>query len=92
MRRVLTSLVCRTYFCGEPILKAGEEIQNLYFINKGKVNVADLFSRFLICTLPSGSFFGEYNLFFDIPSNFNFSANHIKRRNDEDQGETQDQI
>jgi len=45
------------------------------FVQSGQVLVADLFHRFYITALSSGSYFGDYCVLFGIPSNFFFVAN-----------------
>ena len=44
----------------------------LYLIDEGAVNMIDNTQKFVIATLPEGSFFGDYNLLFNVKSNFEY--------------------
>ena len=86
MRKIMTSLNSKVFFPGQTIVHAGSYFNELCFIQKGKVIVMDLFSRFNITTLVKGSFFGDYQILFGVPSNFEFVANYLwknKREDDE---------
>lgn len=45
------------------------------FVQKGSVIINDMFDRFNISVLLTGSFFGEYELFQGAPSQFTYRAN-----------------
>jgi CRP-like cAMP-binding protein len=45
------------------------------FVQKGSVVINDMFDRFNISVLLTGSFFGEYELFQGAPSQFTYRAN-----------------
>ena len=57
--KILINMFSCLYFPGEPIVKPGQFFENLCFVQKGKVLVVDLFHRFYISHLPSGSYFGD---------------------------------
>ena len=43
-----------------------------YLIDEGVVNIIDNTQRFVIAKLSRGSFFGDYNLLFNVKSNFEY--------------------
>lgn len=56
---------------GNPVIKAGDEVNYFYMIKKGDVKVFDKGYNFLYI-LTEGSFFGEYNIIFGLYSAFNY--------------------
>lgn len=57
------------YLPGDYIMRKGEIGHNLYFINRGSVQVLDIETDTTIATLGEGSFFGEQALLSDEPRN-----------------------
>ena len=80
MRMILTSLNSKIFFPGQTITEAGSYFNELCFIQKGKVIVLDLFSRFNITTLVEGSWFGDYQILFGVPSNFEFVSSYLWKK------------
>ena len=74
VRKILSSFQPKFYMPGNPIVHAGQYFNEMYFISKRDVLVSDLFLRFNIAKLSEGSFFGEHELLFNVPSQFNYSA------------------
>ena len=52
----------------------GRSFECLYLIYDGRVDVIDSTERFIISTLPKGSFFGDYNILFNVKNNFGYRA------------------
>lgn len=52
----------------------GRSFECLYLIYDGRVDVIDSTERFVISTLPAGSFFGDYNVLFNVKNNFGYRA------------------
>ena len=74
VRKILSSLKSVVYVPGEPIVKAGQFLDGIYFIDKNDVLVSDLFMRFHITKLVPRSFFGEEEILKGIPSQYFYSA------------------
>ena len=71
-RKILSKLNMRIYNPGDFVNKPGRHFEGLYFIYEGVVEIIDSTERFVITKLPSGSFFGDYNIFFNVKSNFGY--------------------
>ena len=59
---------------GDFIKPPGRTFQSLYLIYEGTVDIIDSTERFVIATLPAGSFFGDYNVLFNVKNNFGYRA------------------
>jgi hypothetical protein len=55
-------------------VEAGDEFTNLYLIYKNKVKVVEYRKLFIVTLLPEGSWFGDFNVFCDLKSNYNYIA------------------
>ena len=60
-------------------MQPGRSFECLYLIYEGRVDVIDSTERFIITSLPSGSFFGDYNILFNVKNNFGFRAGAIQK-------------
>ena len=78
IRRVLTNLDCQIFDSGSLstsiIVRAGKDVENIYFVQRNKVDVIDAKQLFVLATLPEGSWFGDFNSFFRLKSKYNYTA------------------
>ena len=84
VRRILTSLDCQIFDSGSVstsiIVKAGKEVDHVYFIQKNKVDVVDARGIFILSTLLEGSWFGDFNVFLELKSKFTYKASDDGRQ------------
>ena len=80
-RRLLTCLDCRILEPGQVMQHAGAQVENIYFNYQNKVNVLDGRQVFVLATLPEGSWFGDFNAFFDVTSAFSYVAHYEEDKN-----------
>ena len=57
---------------GEYINEPGRSFDYLYLIYDGQIEMIDSTERFVIATLPAGSFFGDYNILLNVKNNFGY--------------------
>ena len=74
MRKVLAKLSLRIHNQGDYVMGPGRSFECLYLIYDGRVDVIDSTERFIISSLPTGSFFGDYNILFNVKNNFGYRA------------------
>lgn len=55
-------------------MNAGKEMENIYFVQRNKVDVVDAHNLFVLTTLPEGSWFGDFNVFLSLKSKFTYRA------------------
>jgi signal-transduction protein with cAMP-binding, CBS, and nucleotidyltransferase domain len=67
-------LDCTIYYEGAPIVEAGEPFTCLYLIYKNKVKVVESRKLFTVTLLPEGSWFGDFNIFCGLKSQYNYVA------------------
>ena len=79
VRKVLSKLNLRIHNQGDYVMQPGRSFECLYLIYEGRVDVIDSTERFVITSLPSGSFFGDYNILFNVKNNFGFRAGAIQK-------------
>lgn len=63
-------MYCRIYEPGKTIISHGQKLNEMYFISKGSAVFYDQKGVTPFLQLPQFSFFGEYQLMFDLRSNF----------------------
>ena len=73
VKEFLTSLSWQTFLPNSPIISRGENLENLYLIESGKVIVSDRENGSEIAVLKKYSFFGDYQIFLDARSNDSFN-------------------
>ena len=49
-------------------------MENIYFVQRNKVDVVDAHNLFVLTTLPEGSWFGDFNVFLSLKSKFTYRA------------------
>ena len=64
---------CQIFFPTAKVLEIGKEVFNMYFIYKGTITVNDK-DECELSMLPSGSFFGDYQILFELKSNYEFMS------------------
>jgi len=64
-------MFCQICFPNVKIVEVGKEVFSMYFIYKGSVTV-NTEDGTELTVLPSGSFFGDYQVLFGLKSNFEF--------------------
>ena len=74
IRKICTNLEVKIFSYDEIVISAGKLFDYLYLIDEGAVNIIDNTQKFVIATLPEGSFFGDYNILFNVKSNFDYSV------------------
>jgi hypothetical protein len=78
-RAILINLSCRIYEKGDKIAKKDKEITNLSFFF-GRVKVygygqgKNSHCRYLVSRLPPGSFYGDFNILFNLKSSWDIEA------------------
>ena len=85
VRAVLTSLDFRSVEEGQLINKKGQQVEFFSFFYQGKVELYgygnksdEVQMRYLVSILPEGSFYGDFEIFFDLPSKFDLQATNYK--------------
>lgn len=73
IRKILSSMHCQIFFPSVKVVEIGKEVFSIYFIYKGTITVNAEGEEELTC-LPSGSFFGDYQILFDLKSNYEFMS------------------
>jgi len=68
--QLIVSMYCRIYEPGKVLVSYGQKITEMYFISKGSAVFFDQKGVTPFLQLPQYSFFGEYQLMFDLRSNF----------------------
>lgn len=63
-------MYCRIYEPGKVLVSYGEKLTEMYFISKGSAVFYDQKGVTPFLQLPQYSFFGEYQLMFDLRANF----------------------
>ena len=58
-------------------MQPGRSFECLYLVYEGRVDMIDSTERFVITTLRSGSFFGDYNVLFNVKNNFGYRVGVI---------------
>ena len=75
--RALLALVAKikSYECqdGEVLIYPGQEVSKFYMIKRGFIKIMDKYNNYLPC-LDEGSFFGEFNMLFQLKSSFFYSC------------------
>jgi hypothetical protein len=52
----------------------GDTFENLYFIHKNKVKVVEPRGLFIVTLLPEGGWFGDFNIFLGLKSQYSYIA------------------
>lgn len=68
--QMIVNMYCRIYEPGKTIITYGQKFNEMYFITKGTVMIYDQKGVIPFLQLPLHSFFGEYQLMFDLRANF----------------------
>ena len=68
--QLIVNMYCRIYEPGKTIISHGQKLNEMYFISKGSAVFYDQKGVTPFLQLPQFSFFGEYQLMFDLRSNF----------------------
>ena len=63
-------MYCRIYEPGKQIVTYGQKFNEMYFITKGTAMLYDQKGITPFLQLPQHSWFGEYQLMFDLRANF----------------------
>ena len=68
--QLLVNMYCRIYEPGKTILSVGDKCSELYFISRGSAIFYDPKGVTPFIQLPQYSYFGDYQLMFDLRSTF----------------------
>ena len=63
-------MYCRIYEPGKTIITCGQKFNEMYFITKGTAVLYDQKGVAPFLQLPKNSWFGEYQLLFDLRANY----------------------
>lgn len=70
MNKLIISMYCRIYEPGKILVHYGQKIEEMYFITRGSIVLYDCLGVTPFIQLPQYSFFGDYQLIFDLNCNF----------------------
>jgi hypothetical protein len=68
--QLIIHMYCRIYEPGKTIVQHGQKFSEMYFVTRGAAVLYDQKGVTPFLQLPQYSFFGEYQLMFDLRSNF----------------------
>lgn len=68
--QLIVSMYCRIYEPGKTIVSCGQKFNEIFFISKGSAIFYDPKGVTPFLQLPQYSFFGEYQILFDLRANF----------------------
>ena len=85
IRKLLVSLDCQIYFEGQSIINVGEAFSSLIFNYNNNVKVICPRNLFVLTELPCKSWFGDFNIFFNISSSYTYIASKQKRSNQDNE-------
>ena len=75
-------MYCRIYEPGKIIINAGQRFNEIFFISKGSAILYDSKGVTPFLQLPQYSFFGEYQILFDLRANFVIKVGGKERMGD----------
>ena len=80
--QLIVSMYCRIYEPGKIIINSGQKFNEIFFISKGSAILYDAKGVTPFLQLPQYSFFGEYQILFDLRANFVIKVGGKERMGD----------
>ena len=74
VRKFLTSLDCQIFHHEQPVINVGDTFTSIFFNYNNKVKIVDWRKLFVIADLGEGSWFGDFNIFFGLTSQYQYIA------------------
>ena len=75
----LSNLECQVFLPNKRIIERGEQLEYIYLIAKGSVQVLSHGHKNWLAILPQYWYFGDYQIFLDARSNVSFYASPIEK-------------